>query len=97
LTKEMLSNRLPQSEIGQRLGISSSFALGKVLDQARRYPPAGLVASYGRLLEADASIKTGVYREELALELLVADLASVSAAPSARGAPRGLSLRRSGS
>lgn len=96
LTKEMLSERLPQSEIGQRLAISAPFALGKVLEQARRYPPAGLVASYHRLLEADASIKTGVYHEELALELLVADLAGVAAAPSARGAPRGLSLRRSG-
>jgi DNA polymerase-3 subunit delta len=75
LTREMLRDRRPQSEIGQRLGISSAFALGKVLEQARRYPPAGLAGSYRRLLEADASIKTGLYREELALELLVADLA----------------------
>lgn len=75
LTKEMMSERLPQPEIGQRLGISSPFALGKVLEQARRYPPARLVTSYRRLLEADASIKTGLYRDELALELLVAELA----------------------
>jgi DNA polymerase-3 subunit delta len=85
LTKEMLGQRLPQSEIGQRLGISSPYALGKVLDQTRRYPPAGLAASYRRLLEADASIKTGLYREELALELLVADLARP---PKAGPAPR---------
>lgn len=96
LTREMLTERLPQSQIGQRLGISSQFALGKVLEQARRYPPAALAASHRRLLEADASIKTGLYHEELALELLVADLAGAAAAPSAKGAPRGLSPRRLG-
>jgi DNA polymerase-3 subunit delta len=89
LAKEMLGARVPTTEIGQRLGISSAFALGKVLDQARRYPPARLRASYGRLLEADASIKTGVYREELALELLVQDLARTAAVPSrALSSPR---------
>ena len=50
-----------------------------MLEQAGRYPPARLEASYRRLLEADASIKAGIYREELALELLVRDLAHVAA------------------
>jgi DNA polymerase-3 subunit delta len=82
LAKEMLRQRRPTGEIGQRLGIASRFALGKVVEQAGRYPPARLEAGYRRLLEADASIKTGIYREELALELLVRDLARVAAVPS---------------
>lgn len=84
LATEMLSQRRPAREIGERLGISSQFALGKVVEQARRYPPARLAASYRRLLEADASIKTGVHREELALELLVEDLARLASAAGTR-------------
>ena len=84
LTKEMLRERRPRAEIGERLGITSGFALGKVLEQAARCSPARLEASYHRLLEADASIKFGVYREELALEVLVQDLARMAATPSAR-------------
>jgi DNA polymerase-3 subunit delta len=82
LTKEMLRERYQRAEIGERLAIVSSFALGKVLEQAARYTPARLEASYRRLLEADASIKSGIYREELALELLVQDLARMTALPS---------------
>jgi DNA polymerase-3 subunit delta len=84
LAKEMLRQRRPAGEIGERLRITSRFALGKVVEQAGRYPLARLEASYRRLLEADASIKAGIYREELALELLVRDLAHVAAAPTAR-------------
>ncbi len=84
LATEMLRQRRPTREIGERLGISSQFALGKVVDQAKRYPPARLAASYRRLLEADVAIKTGIYREELALEVLVEDLARLAAAPGAR-------------
>ena len=91
LAKEMLRDRHQAGEIGGRLGIVSRFALGKVLEQAGRYPPAKLEASYRRLLEADASIKSGIYRDELALEVLVPDLARMAAAPSpgrARTGPR---------
>jgi DNA polymerase-3 subunit delta len=97
LAKEMLGQRRPRAEIGDRLGITSGFALGKVLEQAGRSPPARLEASYHRLLEADASIKSGVYREELALEVLVQDLARMAAAPSPGRAavwPRALSRSR---
>jgi DNA polymerase-3 subunit delta len=86
LAKEMLGQRRPRAEIAERLSITSSFALGKVLEQAGRYPPARLEASYRRLLEADASIKSGIYREDLALEVLVQDLARMAAARSARRA-----------
>jgi DNA polymerase-3 subunit delta len=97
LAKEMLGQRRPRAEIGDRLGITSGFALGKVLEQAGRCPPARLEASYRRLLEADASIKSGIYREELALEVLVQDLARMAAAPSPGRAavwPRALSRSR---
>jgi len=81
LAKEMLRERRPRAEIGERLGITSGFALGKVLEQVGRCPPARLEASYRRLLEADASIKSGIYRDEVALEVLVQDLARMTTTP----------------
>ncbi|MGD0766271.1 MAG: DNA polymerase III subunit delta [Dehalococcoidia bacterium] len=82
LAKELLLARLSASEIGQRLGINSDFALRKVLEQATRYPLPRLEAAYHSLLEADAAIKNGTYGEELALDILLADLTmKPSAAP----------------
>ncbi|GAG25546.1 unnamed protein product, partial [marine sediment metagenome] len=46
-------------------------------DQAQRYSLARLKAAYRRLLEADVGVKRGHYDEELALELLVHDLARI--------------------
>ena len=74
LAKELLLARLSVAEIGQRLGISSDFALRKVLEQATRYPLPRLEVAYHSLLEADAAIKKGTYSEELALDILLADL-----------------------
>ena len=51
------------------------FALDRLLDQAPRYSAARLRQAFRRLLEADMQIKRGVYGGELALELLVQDLA----------------------
>ena len=94
LAKEMLRQRRPRTEIGGRLGIASPFALGKVIEQAGRSTPGGLEASYRRLLEADTSIKTGIHRDELAVELLVQDLARVAAGPSRAVSPRQAPGRR---
>ena len=88
LAKELLLARLSVAEIGQRLGISSDFALRKVLEQATRYPLPRLEAAYHFLLEADAAIKRGTYGEELALDILLADLTKKpSVAPTRSRAP----------
>lgn len=92
LAKEMLARRLNAQQVGARLNIFHEFALNKLLDQASRATLPQLEAGYRRLLEADASIKKGVYSGELALELLVTDLAGIGA-PS-RSHPRELSARR---
>lgn len=78
VAKELLLARLSPAEIGRRLEIRSDFALRKLLEQAARYSLAQLEAAYHRLAETDAQIKRGVYREEVALDLLLDELAKVS-------------------
>ena len=73
--KDLSLSGVATQEIGQRLSIGSEFVLQRVLDQADRYSLARLKAAYRRLLEADEGVKRGRYNEELALELLVHDLA----------------------
>jgi len=80
LAKELVAAGLNAQQVGARLGVHSDFALNKLLDQASRAAVPQLEVGYRRLLEADVSIKRGIYSEELALELLVTDLASVAAA-----------------
>jgi len=64
----------PKTEIQNRLGLTSEFALHKILDQADRYPLERLKQVYNKLLEADLSIKTGKYNAELTLNILIAEL-----------------------
>ncbi len=75
--RELMTAGLPSQEIGQRLGVTSEFVLQRILDQAQRYSLSRLKAAYRRLLEADVGVKRGHYGEELALELLVHDLARI--------------------
>jgi DNA polymerase III subunit delta len=84
LAKELTLARLSPSEIGKRLGINSDFALRKVLEQSQRYSLPKLEAAFGCLLQTDAAIKRGVYEEDLALDLLLDELASSSLARSGR-------------
>ena len=97
LAKELTLARLSPAEIGQRLGIRSDFPLRKVLEQSRRYSLPQLEAAFHRLLEADAAIKRGIYDEDLAVDLLLDDLARLSIRPSAgpAGRQRGRDARTS--
>jgi len=72
--KELRNQRKAEAEIQDRLGLTSEFALRKVLEQADRYPMRQIMEVYHRLLETDLFIKTGKYGGELALNLLIADL-----------------------
>jgi DNA polymerase-3 subunit delta len=72
--KELKNQRASETEIQQKLGLFSEFALHKTLEQAGRYSLLRLKEVYRRLLETDLSIKTGRYDGELALNLLVAEL-----------------------
>ena len=79
---EMMHAGASGRRIGETLRLPD-FALDKLLEQAPRYPPRRLRAAFGRLLEADLHIKRGVYPDELALELLVHDLAEGQPTPAA--------------
>ncbi len=71
--KELTAQRRPRAEIQERLGLPD-FALRRTLEQSGRFSLERLREVYHRLLEADLSIKTGMYDGELALSILVAEL-----------------------
>ena len=61
--------------IGRELALSQ-FPLRKVMEQTRRFELPRLEAMHRRVLQADVSIKTGQQEPDLALELLVTELAA---------------------
>ena len=72
--KALMEQKVPTSKIGNRIGVTSEYVLGKTLDQARGYPSRKLEETYKKLLITDLSIKTGRLEGELAMDLLLADL-----------------------
>jgi DNA polymerase-3 subunit delta len=74
VARDMLDAGAGGRAIGEALRLRD-FALEKLLDQAPRYSASRVEQAFRRLLEADLQIKRGVYGGELALELLVQDLA----------------------
>ena len=72
--KELRNEGKTNIEVQNKLGLTSEFALRKILEQADRYPLERLKEVYRKLLEADLSIKTGKYEGELALNILIAEL-----------------------
>jgi DNA polymerase-3 subunit delta len=83
VARDMLDGGASGRAIGEALRLRD-FALERLLDQAPRYSADRVRAAFRRLLEADLQIKRGVYGAELALELLVQDLAEKR--PSGRAA-----------
>ncbi len=67
LAQELASQRVPQDQWGERLGIQRDFVLRKMVDQARRHSASQLRRLYHLLLEADVSMKTGDLSDELAM------------------------------
>jgi len=74
LAHELLAQRVSRPELGQRLGLTADFAIRRTAEQARRHTPDRVSAMYRRLLETDLAIKRGDLGEDLALEMLVAEL-----------------------
>lgn len=75
IAREMMDAGAPGSAIGQRLG-ARGYGLERLLDQASRYSLDAIRAAYDRLVQADADIKRGLLDEQVAMELLVDDLAA---------------------
>lgn len=73
-TRELKRLGLKESEMRQRLGVASEWAVRKTLEQTNRYTMPRIKQVYQQLLDTDIAIKTGKYNEELALSILVAEL-----------------------
>ncbi len=81
LARYWSEQRLAPQELAGKLSVPP-FAARKAVEQARRNPWANINRHYQRLLNTDLAIKTGqLESEDLALELLVADLAEPSPNP----------------
>lgn len=78
LARYWSDRRLAQGELAAKLGVPP-FVARKTAEQARRNAWPDLDRRYQRLLETDLAFKTGrIDSEDLALEMLVADLAASS-------------------
>ena len=78
LARDAMDQKIDQKELAQRLGTSSQFVVRKTMDQARKHSWQDINWRYQRLLEADLSIKQGRMEPDAALEMLVADQASLT-------------------
>ena len=73
MAKDMKEQGLPQDEIGRRLRLSG-WVLNKTLQQERRLSFDYLAHVHNQLVKTDLALKTKPLDEQLALEILVAEL-----------------------
>jgi DNA polymerase III subunit delta len=73
--KDLKAAGQSDAAIQSALGLAD-FPFRKTLEQASKYSMAKLSDFYHRLLDADIAIKTGKYDDELALIILISELAS---------------------
>ena len=89
LARYWTEQRVSPQELAGKLGVPP-FVARKTAEQARRNSWPDLDRRYQRLLEADLAFKTGrVDSEDLALEMLVVDLASPASGSGNRPPARG--------
>jgi DNA polymerase-3 subunit delta len=74
--QELRATDLSVSAKREALGVSAKFRIDKLMDQSGKYSMSRLTEVYERLLETDLAIKTGRWRDDLALDLLVAELSA---------------------
>jgi DNA polymerase-3 subunit delta len=93
LVKDMEGRKVPQGQVGARLGLSSGWVLNKVREQGRRYSATALESLHRGLLETDRAIKTGRIAEGAVGEFLVEVFTGVATAGRAvrQGAAKELS------
>ena len=74
--KELSSQRLSPQQKRESLGLSANYPVDKLFSQSASHSAPRLVAIYEKLLETDLAMKTGKWQDELALDLLVAEVCS---------------------
>lgn len=72
--REVLEQRGDAAQIAERLGVHP-FVAEKIALQARAFPMRSLEGIYQRLVEIDEAVKTGLLTLDLALDMLVVELA----------------------
>lgn len=77
LAKELKARKVPAAEQGRRLGLTG-YPLRKTLKQEKMFTARRLVEIHRSLLEADLSMKTSGVGDELILDVLIAEVSSVS-------------------
>jgi len=75
LARDLTQRGIPQAEMVKRLGVPTQNAVQRTVEQARRHSGEDLSWRYRSLLATDLAIKRGRLDPDLALELLVAELA----------------------
>ena len=75
LAKYLKGQRLSQQEIGSKLRLSG-YPLQKTLEQEGRFTHQRLVEIHRKLLEVDLAMKTSSADEQMALDMLIVELAS---------------------
>lgn len=73
IAKELLGQKVPEKDIRYKLGLPD-FAFRQLLGQARAYTVPQIKHAYQLLLDTDLAIKTGRREDEVALDVLVAEL-----------------------
>ncbi len=73
MAKDMTARATPREDIGRKLRLSG-WVLNKTLQQERRMTQDYLAYFHHRLIETDLTLKTKPIPEQLAIEMLVADL-----------------------
>jgi DNA polymerase-3 subunit delta len=81
LVQALLGEGRSRAQVGAELGINHPFVLDKVMAQVGQLSPVALEASYRRLFETDVAVKTGVLEAQVAIELLIVELASLVTVP----------------
>ena len=74
--KDLMAQGLRKDEIASTIKLHP-YPTGKAMSQCRNYTVAQLISIYDRLLETDVAIKTGQLEADLALDMLVVELARV--------------------
>ena len=74
--KELVDQRISISKMPEELGVAPNYPIERLLRQAAGYSMPRLIEVYRKLLETDIGIKTGKWKGELALELLIAEVCS---------------------
>ena len=72
--RDLKRQGVKEADMRSRLGVASEYVVKKTLEQAARYSMPRIKQVYQQLLDTDIAIKTSKYTEELALNILIAEL-----------------------